>query len=189
MENKGLKEKLLVAKNQLVGPSHNRHHSVRRSPARRPIPPRAPSHQGMAPSPAPSPAPHPQQMFVNNDRQHLSQINAKAMSLLEEAKNENRMLEEAVTTLKEQVNIYEQEVDQIKEQSRIKEANFEEEISILKTQLSQAQKQTVTENIELIRLQRENKIRTAENQSLKAQVQGLEELKQSPYPSIFEEKT
>ena len=75
------------------------------------------------------------------------------MSLLEEAKTENRMLEEAVTTLKEQVNIYEQEVDQIKEQSRIKEANFEEEISILKTQLSQAQKQTVTENIEMIRLQ------------------------------------
>ena len=95
------------------------------------------------------------------------------MSLLEEAKTENRMLEEAVTTLKEQVNIYEQEVDQIKEQSRIKEANFEEEISILKTQLSQAQKQTVTENIELIRVQRENKIRSAENQSLKAQVRKL----------------
>ena len=66
------------------------------------------------------------------------------------------MLEEAVCTLKEQVNIYEQEVDQvcksfykpnkhkklsqlfafqIKEQSRIKESNFEEEISILKTQV------------------------------------------------------
>ena len=70
---------------------------------------------------------------------------------MEEARNENRMLEEAVTTLKEQVNIYEQEVDQIKEQARIKESNCEEEISILKTQLSQSQKQTVTENIELIR--------------------------------------
>ena len=126
----------------------------------------------MAPSPAPSPAPHPQHVF-NSERGHISQINQKAMSLLEEAKTENRMLEEAVTTLKEQVNIYEQEVDQIKEQSRIKEANFEEEISILKTQLSQAQKQTVTENIELIRVQRENKIRSAENQSLKAQVRKL----------------
>ena len=59
-----------------------------------------------------------------------------------------RMLEEAVSTLKEQVNIYEQEVDQvqqnnlflftcfqIKEQARIKESNFEEEISILKGQV------------------------------------------------------
>ena len=99
----------------------------------------------MLPSPAPSPAPHP------SDRQQVQQINQKAMSLLEEARNENRMLEEAVTTLKEQVNIYEQEVDQIKEQARIKESNCEEEISILKTQLSQSQKQTVTENIELIR--------------------------------------
>ena len=147
-ENKGLKEKLLVAKNQLVGA--NNRPSSRRSPARRAptLPPRAPSHlshSGMLPSPAPSPAPHP------SDRQHVQQINQKAMSLLEEARNENRMLEEAVTTLKEQVNIYEQEVDQIKEQARIKESNCEEEISILKTQLSQSQKQTVTENIELIR--------------------------------------
>ena len=147
-ENKGLKEKLLVAKNQLVGA--NNRPSSRRSPARRAptLPPRAPSHlshSGMLPSPAPSPAPHP------SDRQQVQQINQKAMSLLEEARNENRMLEEAVTTLKEQVNIYEQEVDQIKEQARIKESNCEEEISILKTQLSQSQKQTVTENIELIR--------------------------------------
>ena len=193
-ENKGLKEKLLVAKNQLVGTSRP---ASRRSPARRPLPPRAPSHmsqvgetlllnntlpfevchdndnvnkcQVAAPSPAPSPAPHP------GDRHQVAQINQKAMGLLEEARHENRMLEEAVTTLKEQVNIYEQEVDQIKEQARIKESNFEEEISILKTQLSQSQKQTVTENIELIRLQRENKIRTAENQSLKAQIQAVEE--------------
>ena len=40
-ENKGLKEKLLVAKNQLVGTSRP---ASRRSPARRPLPPRAPSH-------------------------------------------------------------------------------------------------------------------------------------------------
>ena len=171
-ENKGLKEKLLVAKSQLMGSNRQ---SVRRSPARRPLPPRAPSHQGMAPSPAPSPAPHPQNLHPSSERQSVNQINQKAMSLLEEARNENRMLEDAVTTLKEQINIYEQEVDQIKEQGRIKESNFEEEISILKTQLSQSQKQTVTENIELIRIQRENKIRSAENQSLKAQVQGLEE--------------
>ena len=46
------------------------------------------------------------------------------------------MMEEALSTFKEQVNIYEQEVDQIKEQARIKEANFEEEISILKSQVT-----------------------------------------------------
>ena len=167
-ENKGLKEKLLVAKNQLLGTAKQ---PTRRSPARR-VPPRTPSNLGMTPA-SPSPAPqHPMQNISSGSGQL---INQQAMRLLEEARNENRMLEDAVNTLKEQVNIYEQEVDQIKEQGRIKESNFEEEISILKTQLSQNQKQTVTENIEMIRLQRENKVRAAENQSLKAQMQGLEE--------------
>ena len=55
--------------------------------------------QVAAPSPAPSPAPHP------GDRHQVAQINQKAMGLLEEARHENRMLEEAVTTLKEQVNL------------------------------------------------------------------------------------
>jgi len=166
-QNTGLKERLLVAKNQLVGTNRQQN---RRSPARRPLPPRAPSQQSFAPSPTPVPAPqHPS----NSGPGQL--LNQQAMRLLEDARNENRMLEDAVTTLKEQVNIYEQEVDQIKEQSRIKESNYEEEISILKTQVSHGHQQTVTENIEIIRLQRENKIRGAENQSLKAQVQGLDE--------------
>ena len=173
-ENKGLREKLLVAKNQLVGTARQ---PARRSPAKRGgggggggLPLRTPSHLGMTPpSPSTAPAPAPSSSGPGQ------LINQQAMRLLEEARNENRMLDDAVNTLKEQVNIYEQEVDQIKEQSRIKESNFEEEISILKTQLSQNQKQTVSENIEIIRLQRENKLRSAENQSLKAQVQGLED--------------
>ena len=155
-----------MAKNQLLGTAKQ---SSRRSPARRGMPPRTPSHLGTAlPSQSPTPAPN-----ISSAPGQL--INQQAMRLLEEARNENRMLEDAVNTLKEQVNIYEQEVDQIKEQGRIRESNFEEEISILKTQLSQNQKQTVTENIEIIRLQRENKLRVAENKSLKAQMQGLEE--------------
>lgn len=40
-------------------------------------------------------------------------LSQQAQRLLEDARQENRMLEEAVTTLKEQVNIYEQEVDQV----------------------------------------------------------------------------
>ena len=169
-ENKGLREKLLVTKNQLVGTARQQ---ARRSPAKRGgLPPRTPSHLGTA-LPSPSTALAPAQNLSSAGPGQL--INQQAMRLLEEARNENRMLDDAVNTLKEQVNIYEQEVDQIKEQSRIKESNFEEEISILKTQLSQNQKQTVSENIEMIRLQRENKLRAAENQSFRAQVQGLED--------------
>ena len=50
------------------------------------------------------------------------------------------------------MNIFEQEVEQIREQSKIKEANFEEEIAILKEQVKDRECQTVTENIELISL-------------------------------------
>jgi len=49
---------------------------------------------------------------------------------LEEARNENRMLEDTVSTLRERVNLMEQEVEQQREQGRIKEANLEEEIGV-----------------------------------------------------------
>ena len=125
----GLREKLLVAKQQLVGGGRGAPGGLRRSPARRPGPPRTPSAQGAAPSPSPLP----QHSLASSAPNTLNQ---QAHRLLEEARQENRMMEEALSTFKEQVNIYEQEVDQIKEQARIKEANFEEEISILKSQVT-----------------------------------------------------
>ena len=54
---------------------------------------------------------------------------------MEEARNENRMLEESVSMLKEQVNMLALEVEQTHEQAKIKEANYEEEQSFLKDQL------------------------------------------------------
>ena len=59
----------------------------------------------------------------------------QAQNLLEEARNENRMLEESVSMLKEQVNMLALEVEQTHEQAKIKEANYEEEQSFLKNQL------------------------------------------------------
>ena len=53
---------------------------------------------------------------------------------MEEARNENRMLEESVSMLKEQVNMLALEVEQTHEQAKIKEANYEEEQSFLKNQ-------------------------------------------------------
>ena len=63
-------------------------------------------------------------------------------------------------------------MEQIREQSRIRESNYEEEISILKEQVKDREAQTVSENIELIRLQQEKKTRTAQMTTLKAQLQG-----------------
>ena len=58
----------------------------------------------------------------------------QAHRLLEEARNENRMLEERCNTLKEQVNIFGQEAEQLREEQRIREANHEEEVQLLKNQ-------------------------------------------------------
>jgi hypothetical protein len=67
-----------------------------------------------------------------SDKKSLYQ---QAQHLLEEARNENRMLEESVSMLKEQVNMLALEVEQTHEQAKIKEANYEEEQSFLKNQL------------------------------------------------------
>ena len=99
----------------------------------------------------------------------------QAQNLLEEARNENRMLEESVTMLKEQVNMFELEVEQIQEQAKIKESNFEEEIGMLKDQLKERNYQDVAENIELIRLQQDKKAKMTQLSTMKAQIQGLEE--------------
>lgn len=62
-------------------------------------------------------------------------LSQQAQSLLEEARNENRMLEDNISTLKEQVNIFEQEIEQVKEQAKIRESNLEEEIGALREQV------------------------------------------------------
>ena len=58
-------------------------------------------------------------------------LSQQAQRLLEEARNENRMLEETIGALKEQINLFEQEVEQQREQHRIKEANCEEELQVI----------------------------------------------------------
>ena len=105
----------------------------------------------------------------SSQQQLLSQ---QAQHLLEEARNENRMLEESITMLKEQVNMFELEVEQIQEQAKIKESNFEEEIAMLKDQLKERNYQDVAENIELIRLQQDKKAKMTQLNTMKAQIQG-----------------
>ena len=106
---------------------------------------------------------------IFSQQQLLSQ---QAQHLLEEARNENRMLEESITMLKEQVNMFELEVEQIQEQAKIKESNFEEEIAMLKDQLKERNYQDVAENIELIRLQQDKKAKMTQLNTMKAQIQG-----------------
>ena len=162
-----LKDKLLVAKQQILAVNQQQASTKKRPPTS--------SSRAMMHSPAamhtpsllmqPSPTPGSQQQLLSQ----------QAQQLLEEARNENRMLEESVNMLKEQLNMMELEVEQSHEQAKIKEANYEEELSILKDQLKERSYQDVAENIELIRLQQDKKSRTTQMTTLKAQIQGLEE--------------
>lgn len=107
-----LKEKLMVAKTQLLGigagkPQQRRSNQQMHRPSPAPSPSRPPAPPPAFASPVPpsvamlsGPAgPHP------HTGQLLSQ---QAMQLLQEAKEENRALQEAVATMKEKLNIYEQ---------------------------------------------------------------------------------
>ena len=80
------------------------------------------------------------------------------------------MLEENERTLREQINIFEQELEQQRERHKIKESNFEEEIQILKAQVLDGQRHTATENIQLIQLHKDNNLKGSQLQTVKAQV-------------------
>ena len=167
--NSQLKDKLMVAKQQILA-IHQQNPSLTRPKRSSSTVPRSIMGGLHSPQQTPSllmPSPTP-----TNQHQLLSQ---QAQQLLEEARNENRMLEESVTLLKEQVNMLELEVEQTQEQAKIKEANYEEELSILKEQLKERNYQDVAENIELIRLQQDKKAKAAQLSTTKAQIQALEE--------------
>ena len=80
------------------------------------------------------------------------------------------MLEENCSTLKEQVNIFGQEAEQLREEQRIREANHEEEVQLLKNQVLEGQRHTATENIQLIQLHKENNHKGGQINTLRAQV-------------------
>ena len=80
------------------------------------------------------------------------------------------MLEENCNTLKEQVNIFGQEAEQLREEQRIREANHEEEVQLLKNQILEGQRHTATENIQLIQLHKENNHKGGQINTLRAQV-------------------
>uniref|UniRef100_A0A0K2T4J1 Protein fantomlike [Strongylocentrotus purpuratus] n=1 Tax=Lepeophtheirus salmonis TaxID=72036 RepID=A0A0K2T4J1_LEPSM len=84
------------------------------------------------------------------------------------------MLEETIMTLKERISIFEQEVDLVKEQSKIKESNLEEEIDHLKSEMSEGHRDKVNENVGIMKIQREIKTRNTQIKGYETQIQALE---------------
>lgn len=71
--------------------------------------------------------------------------------------HERDQLDEALQELRNHVTVYEHQIESLQSQLRENELNFDEDMLKLKNQVSQDQKQSLQENIDQIRLQRELK--------------------------------
>ncbi|ELU06907.1 hypothetical protein CAPTEDRAFT_218340 [Capitella teleta] len=96
-------------------------------------------------------------------------------SVLEDTRAENRHLENIIQQLHEKLNLYEQDIEMQREQMRVRETEYEEDILKIKQQLSQGQRTNIQENIDVIRLQREVKDKSTKLSQIQAQFQNVEE--------------
>ncbi|XP_046328975.2 protein fantom-like isoform X4 [Haliotis rufescens] len=96
-------------------------------------------------------------------------------SVLEETRHEKRNLQLYVNELQERLNVYELEIESLKEQNRMRESEFEEDILKIKQQITAEQKVNLQENIDMIRLQREVKEKSTRLTALQDKYSSLEE--------------
>ncbi|KAL3860281.1 hypothetical protein ACJMK2_010423 [Sinanodonta woodiana] len=108
-------------------------------------------------------------------KRHSSLSPGQRHSALEETRNEYRRLEEMIHQQQEQMNMYEQEIAHLKEQLRLKDADYEEDLAKIKQQMTTEQRLSVQENIDLIKLQREVKEKSTKLLTLQDKYSALEE--------------
>ncbi|XP_067651387.1 protein fantom-like isoform X8 [Haliotis asinina] len=96
-------------------------------------------------------------------------------SVLEETRHEKRNLQLYVNELQERINVYELEIESLKEQNRMRESEFEEDILKIKQQITAEQKVNLQENIDMIRLQREVKEKSTRLTAIQDKYSSLEE--------------
>ncbi|XP_066290369.1 protein fantom-like isoform X4 [Branchiostoma lanceolatum] len=96
-------------------------------------------------------------------------------SLLEEAREEIRSLEDLVSNLQDQIRDLEGETDVLREQMRLKDAEHEEELLRMREQMAAGQRGSIQENVDMIRLQRELKEKATKLTAMQAKYTNLEE--------------
>ncbi|CAH1270008.1 RPGRIP1L [Branchiostoma lanceolatum] len=96
-------------------------------------------------------------------------------SLLEEAREEIRSLEDLVSNLQDQIRDLEGETDMLREQMRLKDAEHEEELLRMREQMAAGQRGSIQENVDMIRLQRELKEKATKLTAMQAKYTNLEE--------------
>lgn len=168
-QNSQFREKLLVAKQQIVS-------NVRRHMPYRNVQARVDS--GIPKSGMISRTGTPVMKPTSPFSQRVSPSGAfppYVFNLLDEARSEIKQLEDRLTSQNVQIEVYEQEIQTLKEQLRVRAVEQEEEICALKGQVSEGQKQRIQENIDLIRLHRDVKQKSSNLLVLETQNSELQE--------------
>ncbi|XP_064467109.1 protein fantom-like isoform X2 [Ornithodoros turicata] len=98
---------------------------------------------------------------------------AFAASVLEEARNEIKRLESAVASRQSLLDIKEQELEGLKEQMQVRDAEHKEELVQLRMQMGHGQLQHLQENVDLIKLHREVKSQSTRETALQNEIQDL----------------
>ncbi|XP_060591570.1 protein fantom-like isoform X2 [Ruditapes philippinarum] len=96
-------------------------------------------------------------------------------SVFEDTRIENQKLENLVAQQQEQLNMYELEMRQLREQVHLKEKEYEEDLTKIKHQITAEQRTNVQENIDMIKLQREVKEKSTKFLMLQEKYSMLEE--------------
>ena len=100
-------------------------------------------------------------------------LNDEATRLLEEAKQDNRALEEKINNMNNHIMLMQQEIDQKRGSIKKTELFYTEEIRKLKDQLFESQRSAATENVEKIGLHKTNATKLAEIENLQSKVKYL----------------
>ncbi|XP_071501124.1 protein fantom-like [Diadema antillarum] len=189
-QNDALKNKLMVAKQQLATQNQRRtpyNHVQSRINTGIPKPPQDSMRKGLRVQGERTRSATPRSL--RNDV-----LPRYGHSLLEEARAENQRLNEILGDMQEQISYLEQEKEMLQEQIRIKELDHEEVLLRLKEQMSAGQRHTaksnIQENVDMIKLQREVKEKSQKLAALEAQYATLQEsqttLKKS-YDAVMDE--
>lgn len=75
--------------------------------------------------------------------------------------------------LNEQIRVYEQDIELLKEQMRVREAEFDEDLLRVKQQATADQRSAIQENIDFIRVQRELREKATKLQAIQSQYETL----------------
>ncbi|CAI9744482.1 protein fantom-like isoform X1 [Octopus vulgaris] len=104
-------------------------------------------------------------MKISSPEDSPSEVDLQTLSKLQE---ENEYLQRTI-------EMQQQQIEDLQRESRMKEIQFQEDISMLKLQINSDQRVNVEENTELIRIQRECKEKCSQMQQLQVKYQQLEE--------------